>query len=222
MYYTMGNDDAYLRFYKEYLVGLAYINGRPFKLPTTLNNLKTKSPGEYKLLKFLVKKLAQNHITEKRTYIKFIEVCSIMYNENTFHLRTFIDDIDKLLHKFKHYDNMFKEEGDLIEKSFSEIEEYCIINEITDKEDLMLGHPPPIVKLWKQKKIDDYTFAFVFDVATIQKQRWAKIYLGKYNSMKQRCMKQFVFDSAHLNTIMDNSLAKFNRLFKGVHNGKEE
>jgi hypothetical protein len=222
MYYRTMSEDSMLRFYHEYLIGLAFVSGRPFKLPKSTNNLKKNNPGEGKMLHALVKTLAKNEITQKRTFNKFINVCTVLYDENSFHFRTFLDDFDKIMIKFKNYEQMFKEEGNAIEKSFSEIEEYCIINNITEAQDLMTGHPPPIVKLWKQKKVDDYSFAFVFEVATIQKQRWAKIYLGRYNSAKQRKLKQFIFDSDHLNSIMKHSVAKFNRLFKGVGYGKKE
>jgi hypothetical protein len=165
MYYRYMSEETMLRFYHEYLVGLAFVSGRPFKLPKSLTNLTKSNPGERKMLHALVKKLGKNEITQKRTFNKFIDVCTVLYDENSFHLRTFLDDFDKIMVKFKNYDQMFKEEGNSIEKSFSEIEEYCIINNIRGKQDLMNGHPPPIVKLWKQKKIDDYAFAFIFDVA---------------------------------------------------------
>ena len=221
-YYHLDEKTA-LRLYHEYLRGIAYVRGRPFKLPKSLDSLGKNNPGEKKLLFGLVKRLKQSQITQQRTFEKFITVCKRMYSDDQFHLRTFLDDFDKIMVKFKNFDKMFNEEGRMIDNSFSEIEEYCVMYKITEEQKLRVGNPPPLVKLWKQKKIDDYSFAFIFDVGTIRKQRWAKIYLGSYTVVKQTNLKKFISDNTYLSTVMQNNIAKFQRLFKGVKEyGKEE
>jgi hypothetical protein len=202
-----------LRFYHEYLKILARIEGRPYRLPKDLDNLKRKTPGIYKILNIITYRLKENDIREKRTYIKFLKVAEVILKRD-FNLQNILASFDILIKKFDSFDNIYREEGRLIKKSFTFIEEFCMMNKIKNKNDLFVGNPPLIVKWWKQKKIDDYTFAELFDVRTVISKRWAKIYLGRYNYSSSEKFREEIVENIFLHTTMQKSVAKLNNFFK--------
>lgn len=200
-------------FYKEYLKGLAFVKGRPYKEPKTLDSLY-KREGEKKLFFKIVTLLRQSEIQERKSYKKFIDVCLYMLKEEEYHVSLMINDFEKLMRRYDNFNDIYKDEKESIVKSMAFLEEYCIINEFKEHKDIMQGNPPPIVRLWKQKKIDTYTFVYIFDISSIAKKRWAKIYLGTLNCNKAKNIKKKLIDNQVLHAIMQQEKNRFDRLFK--------
>lgn len=160
--------------YKEYLVSMALIEGRPYTLPRTTESFEQRP--DCKLFFRLWHLLQERKFGTKNAIKKFFVYSRACLKQNQ-HVSDLIDNVDAII---KYGEENYKVEGrqDMvhkINKSFGYLEEYCLLKKIKFA-DLYIGTPSIILKEWKAKKIDDITGNFLVDLNKMKKEAWFKIF----------------------------------------------
>jgi hypothetical protein len=192
--------------YKEYLVKVASRECRPFRLPKNLNSLEKRN--DYSFFLVLEKKLSENGIKSKYQITKFMTISDEYLQE--FHISDIVLKFDEILEEYKNHKEETDEEYRLrIKKSFDKLAEYCIMNGINNIEDLNMGSPSVLLKLWKGGKIDDVVVIKLFDLSRISKKSWAKAYCGDLlNSFRK---KQAEIQNGIHSSFLEHERVKFNK-----------
>lgn len=161
--------------YKIYLIQLAKRMGRPFCVPKEYKALMERN--DYKLFMFLSDKLKNNGIYSEKQINKFFECAGEITLE--YYVVDFLKDFDRIIELFKNKKEITQDERLLkIKKSFDYLKEYCLLNNVKDLNELCVGNPPIILKLWKNNKIMAEVLAVTFDCESIKKKTWYRIYCG--------------------------------------------
>ena len=171
---TMGN--SLLSIYQEYLVQVAERECRPFRLPKNTSSLEKRN--DYSFFLVLEKKLADNDVETRPQLKRFMKIAGEEIGD--FHISYVVDDFDKLLKTYKTKKvGTDEDEKVRIKKAFDFLAEFCIMNRINTIEELAIGSPPTILKLWKEGKIGELIVVKLFDLSQIRKKVWARAYCGE-------------------------------------------
>jgi hypothetical protein len=83
--------------YKSYLVKVAEIEGRPFRLPKSTKTLEERSDCSFFVV--LSNKLKEKEISDRKNIDKFMSVASDTIED--FHISNFVDSFEQLVQKYK-------------------------------------------------------------------------------------------------------------------------
>lgn len=200
-----------LTLYSEYLITLAKVNSRPFRLPQNLNSLKAKN-YEYMMFINLKRLLEKNNITQRETIRKFMESSSYYLDKGSFFVSNIVESYDEIIKVFDKKDILTTLDKESIRKSLNNLEDYCILNNVKSFNALLEGNPPTLVKLWRNDIIDDNIFVYLIDIEEFMKKKWFKIYCSSLTRYKVDKIKQRILDN-EFTEIIDNNLKKLDRVF---------
>lgn len=177
-----------LTLYQEYLIKLAAIENRPYCLPKTLDSLQ-RNMSNFNMFLRLKGCLDKNQITQRETIKKFMN-CAESVLGGDFSVVTLLGKFDEIITVFEKYDKRSFYDISVITSGLNYIQEYCLVNNIKDEKDLYVGNPSVIVKLWKQKAIDDVLLVYLIDIDDVKKKKWFSIYCRELNNVKIKDIKK--------------------------------
>lgn len=196
--------------YKRYLVKLSDIEGRPFRLPKNTETFTQRNDKRF--FDVLARRFKEDNIKETIKIDKFLRASEERLE--SFHISHIVTDYDDIKKTYESYkEESVSEKQKKIKKQFDFLIDYCIINKVKSEDDLKKGYPPMILKIWKEKKIDDIVLVSVFDLNSIKKKTWFKIYLGKLSNQFTKLLKD-INTNVHLNSFIESELLRFKTVFK--------
>lgn len=209
MFYDM----RILTLYQEYLIKLAAIENRPYCLPKTLDSLQRNMTNFNMFLK-LKGCLDKNHITQRETIKKFMN-CAESVLGGDFSVVSILGKFDDIIEAFEKYDKRSFYDIDIITRGLNYLQEYCLTNDIKDEKDLYTGNPSVIVKLWKQKAIDDVLLVYLIDIDEVKKKKWFNIYCRELNNVKINDIKKRLSEEK-VKITLEEGLKIFKKVFNST------
>jgi len=205
----MTDDQFAFTIYKQYLVQLASLEGRPFSLPKTNVTMLERSDSHF--FYALTKKLKDKAITNTKQITVFMETAR--KTETDFHISDVVKNFQVIWDKYKLIkEDTTKETKNKIKKAFEFLTEYCIINDINRYEDLLKGSPPVLLKLWKRGSVDERVLISLFDFDKIKRKPWYRVYCGDLVPRIGRISKQ-IGNNVELSSFIEGELVKFKEIF---------
>lgn len=173
-----------LELYKNYLIQKATQEGRPFRLPKNSNTLVDRK--DYKLFLGLLKRLTDSEV-EYRSYKHFMRAAR-EHLQGEFYISSILEYYDVIYKEFSEskedqsWCNLIKK----IKNSFKKLEEYVIINNIRTVEEMNIGNPPIILKMWKEGKVEDIVLVYMLNLDALKRKSWFKVYCsGLYQNINK-------------------------------------
>lgn len=205
----MNETEYVFNLYKQYLVQLAFKEGRPISMPKTTTSLMIRT--DIKFFYALSRKLQDKSLKNKKQVSVFMETArkSLTY----FYISNVVTEFEDIYEKYK----LVKEDSTReivikIKKAFAFLKEYCIINSINSYEGLLKGSPPIILKLWKSGKIDERVLVSLFDFESVKKKPWYRIYCVDLAS-KITSVHSEIRKNGDVFSVMESELVKFKESF---------
>jgi hypothetical protein len=161
--------------YRSYLANLAKKENRPFRIPKDIMGSLEKR-NDYRLFYGVSKRFIEDKIQVDR----FMS-CAYDHLSNNFYIAEILNEYKIIKQIYDSYTIGSDKEKKIkeIKKAFQFLEEYCIMKGVKDGNELLKGNPPLILKFWKEKKINSITLISLFDINTIRKKSWSKLYAGQ-------------------------------------------
>ena len=170
----MKEKDILYKVYDAYLREVAKIEKRGCRPPKSLEALYERNDCNFFYV--LEKMLLRNKISNTSEIRMFMETA----NDNllTFNMLEIVADFDKIIKKYNEFIkyNSTEEKIKRVKLTVAFLEEYVIINKLKSWDELRVGNPPLILKLWKEDKVDEIVLAKIFDFDLVKKKTWYKIY----------------------------------------------
>jgi hypothetical protein len=161
--------------YNYYLKNNAMLEGRGYRLTKKWESV-TKSTF-FKIFFKLTFMLFKSKITKPRDIGLFFEKARVLLKDdfNPMNIVTSYPDIVNMEYdQSKNIHDIYK----LVKKSFDNIKNACIIENMEFDKFITEGRPPLIMKSWKAGKVDVYTMVGCLDIPKLKKNSWFKIYCG--------------------------------------------
>lgn len=194
--------------YKQYLVQVAIKEGRPFALPKTTDSFEKRTDKSFFYV--LTKKLNNDGVKINRLSQFMETACDKL---SYFHITDVINNYDEIYEIFKNKkENTIEEERKSLKIAFDFLKEYVIIKGVT-LEDLKIGSPPVLLKLWKQGRLNDIIIVALLDFNKIKKKSWYRIYCGKIIP-KLKTIESRLQNDVELNSFIECELVKINSFLK--------
>ena len=149
--------------YKEYLINVAKKEGRPFRLPK--DESKFIERPDYTLFYGLMKELEKKDIKSLKDMKEFMSNAR-WYLENSFYIRHIVDNVEFIIKYQQNNENKETMKFDsfaIIKKSFETLTETCLLENIK-YENINIGSPSLLLKLWKKGKVDKVTTVYLGDL----------------------------------------------------------
>lgn len=206
----MSSDKYLFCIYKQYLIFVANKQGRGFTLPK--NDFTFQQRNDHRFFKVLGGKFKEKRVPLKKINI-FFEVAGEVLLDT--HISDVVDSFDEIYAKYKSIkEDTVTETKRNIKKGFDNIVSYCIIKEITDYEVLLRGSPPPILRLWKEGKINEKVLLSLYDISKVSKKPWFMIYGGDLSRKAKKIIKDINKD-VHLNSYIESEKVKIKSVING-------
>lgn len=196
--------------YKQYLVQRAGVEGRPFRLPKSPKTLEARS--DYKLFMGLNLLLTEKNMTLKE--LETFMVVARNYLKNDFYIGEILQYYDEIYKQFSETkptqlkDTLFK-----IRDSFRNIESHAILNNMRSLDEMRVGNPPKLLKLWKGGKVCDIVAVYLMDINTIKRKSWFKVYCNELNQRSNK-IKAILTYNEKVKIYLDKKLVKLNKTMK--------
>lgn len=199
-----------LKLYRCYLVALSKCKGRPFNLPKTIDSLLVRP--EYKLFKQLNYLLEKEGITKQEDVSRFMRLSGEFINSDSYHVTQVISDFPEILKFVKSYKEPDEEElCRYIQRSFSFLYEYMLVNDVSDKQELCVGNPPLILKFWKNKKVHELVLVSMFRFSELRNKTWFNIYCNYFTKSKVAELRAKITKSKSVFLEIKNGMVKLDR-----------
>lgn len=199
-----------LELYKTYLVQKATQEGRPFRLPKNEDTLVNRK--DYKLFLGLLKLLNDSKL-EVKSYRHFMQSAR-EHLQGEFYISSILEYYPVIYKEFseKKSDQLWIPLLKEIKNSFEKLEEYVIINNIRSLDEMNIGNPPTVLKMWKEGVIKDIVVVYILNLEMLKRKSWFKVYCAglyqninklksmiTYNSEIKECL---IIETEKLNDIM--------------------
>jgi hypothetical protein len=210
------NPKELLEIYKQYLVQMAYQEGRPFRLPKTDATLLKRT--DYRLFRGLQKELNSEEI-EKREINKFMETAR-RHLKGELYIGSILQYFDAILKEYKSSkEPQWSELLGQIKSGFTTIEEYAIMNNKRTIASMNIGNPSPLLKMWKSGKVCDALLVYIIDINTIRNKGWFKVYCGSLNQNLSK-VKSIIQYNEEVKYELEKGLVRLNKSLKAFEKEK--
>jgi hypothetical protein len=198
--------------YCNYLAFVAEKNGRPFCLPKRRETLEQRT--DYSFFCVLASKLSKNGIKAPYLIKRFFDYSS--KKMTSFYVKDFVQCFDEAIVEFQKVKDIDINKVDYfleIKKSFDNLREYAIIRKIEKFDDLVVGEPPALLKLWKGGKVHEAALVYMLDFKKLKEKAWFKIYCGDLSNKINKISKN-IETTVDLASFLEGEQIKFKTIFK--------